>query len=185
MSEADVIKWPLFTATRDALTHFHEYLPPGAMGDMPTDGTKLREHVNEWAKALIGVSLSAIPDAASRWMRDPELVDAKGRTRIPSIASFGMYARRVDGEYHRPPRPQMRPRLQPGENAARIDELGKRAKDRLGSHMLASQVWDVLREGAATPEIENDIRAGIVSDQEFDLAIEFVRQSVQPKAVRC
>lgn len=172
-----VIGFPLHQATKSALAKFRSYLPSGVL-DVPKEVDET-EFVNEWAAPLIGVTLEAVLDAVGRWLRDPELVDAKGRTRIPQIASFAAYARKVDFEHWRPPL-VLEPQRPSNEGSARQREmLQKRAEAALGSRELAQEVWGVLLRQAPPGAPSQAVRDGSVSMQAFDEAIEIVRESAR------
>jgi hypothetical protein len=176
MTQTEVrIGYPLYNATKQALERLRKNLPPGALTRDPE--TSEKEFIDEWAAALIGVSLEAVLDAAGRWLRDPELVDGKGRTRIPQIASFAMYARKVDFDHWRPPLTltEQTPRKLPG----RVHELQIRAERSLGSRELAQEVWGVLLRGALPGEPSQAVREGRISDADFDVAIALVRESAR------
>ncbi|WP_396216343.1 hypothetical protein [Gemmatimonas sp.] len=171
------ISWPLHNATKVAIEKFRTHLPKGSLQPNASDDPAKAElaYIDEWAGKLIGVSLDAIIDAASRWLRDEELLDEKGRTRIPTIAAFGRYARNVDFEYFRPPLTltEQRPKTLPG----RIHELTVRAIRSLGSRELAEEVWGVLIRDAAPGAASQAVREGRVSNEDFDIAIGIVRES--------
>lgn len=173
------VAFALYNATKEALNKFRQFLPAGAIPDEPDDPEAARAFVNEWAQALAGVKLEAIPDAVSRWLRDPELVDRYGRTRIPSIASFAMYARRVDHEHHtlQPVAPTAKPTL--ADQIRRQENFLARACEKLGSHEAASRVIPLLLEFAQSPEERTRIRACEITMQRFDEAIEIVREQIE------
>lgn len=168
-----IIGLPLYGATKNALEKLREHLPKGAIFDVPP--AKEREYVEDWAAALVRISLEAIMDAAGRWLRDEEHIDAKGRTTIPTIASFARYARKVDCDHWRPPLTltEQRPKTLPG----RIHELSVRAERLLGNRELAQEVWGVLYKNAAPGAASQAVREGRISDEDFEIAISIVRES--------
>ncbi|MCA2991057.1 hypothetical protein [Gemmatimonas sp.] len=168
-----VIGLPLYGATKAALEKLREHLPKGAIFDVVP--AKEKEYVEEWAAALSGITLEAIIDAAGRWLRDEAHIDSKGRTAIPTIASYARYARNVDFAHWRPPLTlsEQRPRTLPG----RIHELTVRAIRSLGSRELAEEVWGVLIRSAAPGAPSQAVREGRVTDEDFDIAIALVRES--------
>jgi hypothetical protein len=168
-----IIGLPLYGATKTALEKLREHLPKGAFFDVPP--AREKEHIEEWAAALGGISLEAIMDAAGRWLRDEEHIDSKGRTSIPTIASFARYARKVDFAHWRPPLTLTPPPAKslPG----RIHELTTRAIRALGSRQLAEEVWGVLIRAALPGPASQAVREGRVTDDDFDVAIALVRES--------
>jgi hypothetical protein len=169
-----VIGFALYNATKAALDKFRRFLPAGALSDVTE-----KADIEEWAKALIGVSLDAILDAASRWLRDEELLDAKGRTTIPNIASFARYARRVDFEHWRPPLVMVAQQPASIGTMSQRETLQRRAQASLGSRELAQEVWGVLWKEATTDQQRQAVREGRVPLAEFDIAIELVRESAR------
>lgn len=180
-----VISYPLYRKVQYALTKFRDFLPPGTLSfpDHPADKSvaeREKAWIEEWAAALIGVSLDAIPDAASRWLRDEELLDAKGRTRIPQIASFAAYARRVDREHWRPHTPVAAPATStlPGH----MQDFGRRALRELGSWAAAGRVAEVLMASASTREDRERVRQWRITDAEFMHAVDTVRAQIREEA---
>lgn len=169
------IGYRLFAATQKALNTFRAHLPKGALRpDAAGNAIEAEnEFVRNWAAALFGISLDAIPDAASRWLRDEGLIDEQDRTRIPSIAVFARYARRVDLEHWRAPVQQV---VQtPPVLSGRIHDLTTRALRSLGSLEHAEAVWGELFTRAAPGEECQRVREGRVTDAEFEAAVDTVR----------
>ncbi|GAB1344800.1 hypothetical protein [Gemmatimonas sp.] len=169
------IGYRLFAATQQAIEIFRRHLPKGTLrpnvaGDSPTAEM---DYVREWAVALVNVTVEAIPDAASQWLRDEEHIDAQGRTRIPNIAAFARYARRVDLADWRAPHLQVIPG--PPVLSGRIHDLTTRALRTLGSREHAESVWGELFTRAAPGEECQRVREGRVTDAEFDAAVATVR----------
>lgn len=174
------IGWPLFSATADALATLRMHLPKGALRpDASGDGaSKAEEHyVREWATALSGISLDAIRDAASRWLRDEELLDSQGRTRIPNIAAYARYARQVDFNHWRAPHLQL---VQtPPVLSGRIHDLSTLALRAFGSRAHVEAVWGELFTRATAGAETQRVREGRVSDEEFEAAMATVRARLE------
>ncbi len=173
------VAFPLYNATKEALNKFRQFLPAGAIPDEPADSEAARAFVNEWAQGLTGVKLEAILDAVSRWLRDPELVDRYGRTRIPSIASFAMYARRVDVEHHTPQIVTSPAKPTLADTIGRHEQLLARAYAALGSKEAAARVIPLMLEFAESAEERMNIRAGYIALERFDEAVGMVRQQIE------
>lgn len=173
------IGWQLYKATKQALDTFRMHLPKGALrpdvaGD-PDEAEKL--YVRDWAGALFNVTLDAIPDAASRWLRDEEHLDRQGRMRIPTIAGFARYARLVDLTEWRAPHLRIVPA--PSVLSGRIHTLTTRAIAALGSREHAESVWGVLLQRAAAGVDAQRVREGRVTDAEFSAALDCVRARLE------
>lgn len=142
--------------------------------------------VDEWARALIGVTLEAIPDAAQRWVAT--------RTEIPSVAAFGQFARDIDYAEYRPPvierhsndgdRGRWPRGVEPAKDFGQVDKLGRRAHALLGDWQGVSEVWGLLWKTAPTMGERARVRAGDVDDDMFDEAMRIVlaqRSTSSPK----
>ncbi|BAH39279.1 MAG TPA: hypothetical protein DGD08_10295 [Gemmatimonas aurantiaca] len=169
------IHFPLYNTTQQALGKFRRYLPAGALPPRETPELE-KEEVEEWASALLGVTLEAITDAVSRWLRDEEMIE-RGRTRVPTIATFARYARQVDRDHHRPPLAMVvdRPSLQ--DCASRIEQLQLRAEQVLGREH-GGRVWGILLDFARTSEEREQIRNGVIAFDRFDEAVAMAKQQV-------
>ncbi len=171
-----VIQFPLYNATKSALQKFRTHLPNGVFTEMDDPNTE-RAFVEEWAAALIGVTMDAILDAASRWLRDPDKIDRGDRTRIPTIAGFALYARNIDFEHYRPKLVLTPQRPANAGTAHQREALQRRAEAALGSRELAQEVWGMLWQLASSSQRRQAVRDGDVSLEDFDDAIAMVRES--------
>ncbi len=173
------IGWQLFKATKQALDTFRMHLPKGTLRpDVDGDPDEAEKHyVREWAAALVNVSLDAIPDAASRWLRDEEHLDRQGRMRIPTIAGFARYARRVDLTEWRAPHLRVMPA--PTVLSGRIHALTTRAMAALGGREHAESVWGMLFQQASAGADAQRVREGRVTDAEFEAAVATVRARLE------
>ncbi len=137
------------------------------------------EFVSDWARAMLGVTLDAIPDAAQRWIAT--------KTEIPSPAAFGYFAREIDrNEYRTVPAVDLKlhrdpnawpPLVEVPKDFDRIDVLGRRAYDALKNWEAVSEVWALLWQTAPTTEERSQVRAGAIDDEMFDDAVRIVRTS--------
>lgn len=82
----------LSKATRSALQIFARHKP--TIFKIANEASQASDDfVADYARALIGVTLDAIPEAAQRWV--------SSKTEIASPASFGLYARGIDASEFR------------------------------------------------------------------------------------
>lgn len=123
------------------------------------------DFVADYARALLGVSLEAIPDAAQRWVAQ--------RSEIPGAASFGAFARAIDKAEYRAPQEESSyrqsslpvPEFATNRDFGAIDRFYAMAKEQLldagyrGSVLVAvSQMWAILygsQEGHVTDDNGN------------------------------
>ncbi len=134
----------------------------GAYEKSLDDGEKL---VNTWARAFLGISLEALPEAAERWVAE--------RDAIPTPAAFAAYARAIDNaEYRTRGRLDLAPQATSGARITRLDLLAQRVRRAKLDTRETARLWDLLLSSAATEEERQQVREGQVTDQAFDDALE-------------
>lgn len=122
----------------------------------------------DFAFALKDADLRAIPMAARQWVATNEMP--------PKPAGLGAVAMDVTRQHFpkAPPPPTILPPVSDGPNVSRVSELQRRALKTLGSYALSSLVWEKLIAAAPDPETRHAIRAGTVSDEVFNAAVQSV-----------
>ena len=116
---------------------------------------KREDLIVTWARACVGITVDAIPDAARRWLADPQHIISSSRLQIPNPATFAKYARGVDRQYYRATVPVgPKPAGLPG----RAHDFGRRAYQELGSWAAVSLVNDELLRLAPDADAERRIR---------------------------
>lgn len=174
-----VIGVALFGVTAKALEKLAGHLPPAVFPRLQLDGNDRDEFIRDWAAGLMGITLDAILDAARRYVVDEDNLDASGRLKVPNAASFARYARRVDFDHFRPPLVLVSQRPSSIDTMSQRETLQRRAEASLGSRELAQEVWGVLWKDASSDAQRTAVREGRVTLEEFDLAIELVRESAR------
>ena len=184
MSEREWTPSPLLaTATSKALTAFARHWPR-AMA-LALDASEAgRAYVADYARALMGCDLAAIPEAAQRWLSEND--------KPPRPAEFAFLARAVAREM-RPP--QYGGAVVHGESfahaqalplskqdMAHIDHRSRRAREFLGNWREVGEVWALLWHTADTPEKREQVRKGDVPLDVFDDATDLVLGGVRVKA---
>jgi hypothetical protein len=141
----------LATATREALKVFARHKP--AIFKLASEDSEAADaYIADYARALLGVTLEAIPEAAQRWVAN--------KTEIASPASFGLFARGIDAEEFRAKAPShslaSKKERWPGARAFWFDREGP--KDAAGQwdahHAIAFAVPGVGSIGISDREME-------------------------------
>lgn len=133
----------LVKATTEALAVFAEHWPRAVRiaGAMYRNNESRDALILQWARSLTGITFDAIPEAARRWLADPNHAMANGRTVIPTIPNFARYARQIDRQYFRVGHSTAPlPNGMPGTAST----LAKGAKEILGSLRRVAEVTDEL-----------------------------------------
>lgn len=167
----------LAMATAQALAIFARHWPRAmAVGIEATDAGRV--FLNDYARALLGTDLSAIPEAAQLWVSENKLP--------PRPASFAKFAREVakgmrPPQYGEPLAPLPPPPLEPSRDAAMVNTISERAHKALGSWSIVSEVWELLNARAKTPKALQMVRDGTVPTAVVDKAIADVRKRREAK----
>lgn len=145
--------------------------------DSSEDG---QAYLGDYASALFGVDLRAIPIAAREWIATENMP--------PRPADFGKLAREMSRR-HFPQlfeansvsssEQQSTHRL---KNQSRIDALSKRAHAALGSWRLVADVWALLYQTAPSVDHADAGRIGNVPWDVFDDAVDAIKRGVRPMA---
>lgn len=156
----------LAQATAKALQIFADHWPRAVKITqvMQRDSESRDRLILQWARALMGVTLDAIPDAAQRWIADPQHAMTNGRTVIPTLAHFVRYAKDVDRQYYR-----IGHRTTPMPNGlpGKASELSGRALEILGTLRRVAEVTDeLLRFCPDDPAARQRVRANRFSKEE-------------------
>lgn len=170
----------LAAATSSALESFARHWPK-AMGlaVMPNDAG--RQFIAEYAHALLGCDLAAIPHAALRWVSENE--------RPPKPRDFAMLARQVSKEM-RPPQYGDAVRKQHDapalpltpEQMQRIEQRARRIHSFVKTWRGVGETWALLLHTAPTPDAKHAVRVGDVPLDVVDEAIKaYLRGSRAPQ----
>lgn len=181
MSEQD---WkpsaPLATATHAALGALARQWPR-AMQLALESTTAGQEYLADYAAAMRGVDLRAIPMAAREWIATESMP--------PRPADLGKLARELTRQHFptifassavvttQPHQP-----IEHLKNAVAIDALSKRAHAVLGSWQRTGKVWALLFQTAPSDDHREAVRIGNVPYDVFDDAVERIRSGVRPKS---
>lgn len=164
----------LANATSAALASFARHWPRAmALAVDPTEDG--RAYVADYARALLGCDLAAIPEAAQRWLSTNQ--------KPPRPNEFAALARLVAREL-RPVQYGDSPAGPPSDapdlplstqDMAHIDHRSRRAYAQLGTWRDVSEVWAMLWHSCDTAERREHVRRGSVPLDVFDDAVEMAR----------
>lgn len=173
---------PLANAVKAALTGMARQWPR-AMGLARESTDEAQAFLGDYAAAMRGVDLRAIPIAAREWVATESMP--------PRPAEFGQLAREMTRQHFPPlfdPATDVR---QLGElqstthlkNASAIETRSRRAYEALGSWGLVSHVWGVLYQAVADahPDLAEACRRGEIPWDSVDDAIAQVRSGRRAK----
>lgn len=166
---------PLAMATMQALKSLARQWPR-AMA-LALESTEAgQEYLADYAGAMRGVDLRAIPLAAREWIATESMP--------PRPADLGKMAREMT-RTHFPPLFQpsaatVAPPIDLHPHGDRIDALGNCAYAVLGSWARVQQVWELLYTRAPHPDLAAAARRGDVPWDVFDEAVEAVRGGKRP-----
>jgi hypothetical protein len=172
---------PLAMAVRRALQTLQRHWPR-AMA-LATDSSEAgEEYVNDYARAMQGADLAAIPLAAQQWLADHEVP--------PKPSELGRVAREVSKRFraNEPsmgpgPAAHVPPPISTGMDTRLADTLSRRARQQLGTAdwSLVGAVWALLLQTAPTAAAQEQVRLGRVPLEVFDEAVAQVRRGVRPR----
>ncbi len=152
-------------ATCQVLAEFARHRPRvGAFRLFLENGDDAQHIVATWARAILGISLEALPEAAQRWTAQ--------RDAIPTPAAFAAFARQIDNaEFRRRGRLDLLPEAaRPGVVERRSVRVREVERARLSVRETGT-LWDALLAAAATEEARQAVREGEVSDDAFNAAL--------------
>ena len=164
-------------ATCQVLEYFALHRPRvGAFRVFRENGPDAQRLVAVWARAVLGISLEALPEAAERWIAE--------RTEIPMPATFAKYARQIDNaEFRNRDRLDLAPQAVAVRAATNRDTLGRLARDAGLTSRETMNLWDDLLRGADNDDARDQIRQGNVSDTEFANALQRILAQRPTKSV--
>lgn len=170
---------PLAHATLLALKTLSRQWPRAMALAMDTS-EEGQAYLGDYASALFGVDLRAIPLAAREWIATENMP--------PRPADFGKLAREMSRQHFpqlfevsgvRSSEHQSTDHL---KNKSRIDALSKRAHAVLGTWSLVANVWALLYQTAPSEDHSDAVRVGNVPWDVFDDAVDAVKRGRRPES---
>lgn len=161
---------PLTAAVTIALTDLARVYKPIAAALEPTEAGRLG--FNDFAFAMRGAALDAIPLAAREWISSEKYP--------PKPSELGKCARDVTAQYFADAMPVPRtvavelPPIDDGRRWDRIEDLGRYAHRKLGAwqgRVSVEAVWALLWETAPDDEARHAVRAGTLDREMFREAV--------------
>ena len=179
----------LAAATRDALQRFAMHWPRAML--LARDSSEAGAmFLNDYAFALSGVSLNAIPVAVMRWVAD--------KAFAPSAKEFADYARTVaremrgstaDGRHVEPiPQREHAPAVNPTRRQDLVTATYREASrqlaeyaqtNRLSMAVLVGEMYALLYHTAQTSEQRRAVSDGTIPNDVLDDAIDLIKRGVR------